>query len=239
MITMLKAHPERLVIVVATLSWGWMLGEAAFSQRLSCCGSHPTLATDFALWMAMAAAMMLPTTTSAVRDVAIRSYRSRRLLAVTEYLGGYFTCWILAGIVFTVLRICPITRDPRSAAVLCLLSGAWALIPVRGRWFAHCHRQIPLCPVGPRADLDAVRQGMVHGNPCVKMCWPLMFACGITGHDLVVMMGGSLLAIAEKRMFRLSRPPLVVGSFVLAAWILVRSAIARTEHLGLCLPFDS
>ena len=59
-----------------------------------------------------------------------------------------------------------------------------------------------------------------------------MFACGITGHDLVVMTGGAVLAIAEKRMFRLRRKPLVIGCFALAAWIFVRWLLSGTgEYL--------
>src|SRR5947209_4448230 len=104
MITMLQMHPERLVIATAVLSWVWMLGEAAFAQRLSCCGPVPTAEAEVASWMLMVGAMMLPTTTAAVRDVAARSYRGRRPRAVLEYLLGYMTCWILAGTVFVFLR---------------------------------------------------------------------------------------------------------------------------------------
>lgn len=206
-----------------------MLGEAAVAQRLSCCGPHPTPAADLILWMVMVAAMMLPTTTAAVRDVATRSFRNRRLRVVLEYIFGYTACWILAGTVFVLLRIHPLAHDLRTAAALCLLAAVWTMLPVRAHWFVRCHRQIPLCPSGPRADLDALRQGAVHGTPCIKMCWPLMFACGITGHDLVVMIGGAVLAAAEKRMFRLDRKPLVIGAFAMAAWILAKWTIARQE----------
>ena len=95
MMTMLQTHPERLVIAIAALSWGWMLREAAAAQRLSCCAANPTAAADFALWMVMVGAMMLPTTAPAVRDVATRSYRSRRPRAVLEYILGYLAAWIL------------------------------------------------------------------------------------------------------------------------------------------------
>jgi hypothetical protein len=124
---------------------------------------------------------------------------------------------------------CPLAHDLRTAATLCLLAAAWAALPVRALWFMRCHRQIPLSPSGLRADLDAVRQGSVHGIPCLKMYWPLMFACGITGHDLIVMTGGTVLAVAEKRMFRLKRKPLVYGCFALAAWILARWVLFGTN----------
>jgi predicted metal-binding membrane protein len=229
MMASLQSHPDRLVIAIAAWSWAWMLGEAAAARSLSCCAPHPTPAADLISWMVMVGAMMLPVTTPAVRNVAARSFRSRRLRAVLEYLLGYAACWILAGTAFVLLRIYPLAHDLRAAAALCLLAAAWAMLPVRARWFARCHRQIPLCPSGARGDLDALRQGAVHGAPCIKMCWPLMFACGITGHDLLVMMGGATLAAAEKRMFRLDRKPLVFGALLLAAWIVVKWTIARPE----------
>ncbi len=206
-----------------------MVGEAAGAKRLSCCEQYPTRAADLALWMVMVGAMMLPTTTAAVRDVAQRSYRSMRPRVVSGYIVGYLACWILAGAVFSILRIYPVAHDLRTAALLCLFAAAWMRFPIHTRWFMQCHRQIPLCPSGPRADLDAFRQGAVHGTPCLKMCWPLMFACAITGHDFVVMIGGSVLAAVEKRMFRLDRKPLVLGAFALAAWILVKWTITRLE----------
>src|ERR1700683_2099405 len=156
-----QMHLNRCVIVLAALLWLWMLGEAAAARRMSCCESFPTKTADFISWMAMVGAMMLPTTTPAVQDVANRSYRSRRPRAVVEYLSGYLGCWLLAGVVFALLRTFPLAHDFRAAAILCLLAAAWVVIPARALWFVRCHRQIPLCPSGPRADFDAIRQGVV------------------------------------------------------------------------------
>lgn len=227
MMASLQSRPDRLVILAAAGSWVWMIGEAAAARRLSCCAPHPTAAVDLMSWTLMVGAMMLPTTIPAVRDVATRSFRSKRIRVVLEYVLGYTACWILAGVLFLLLRLSPLAHDLRTAAVLCLAAAAWIALPIRARWFAGCHRQIPLCPYGARADLDAFRQGAVHGGPCVRMCWPLMFACAVTGHDLVVMIGGATMAVAEKRMFRLNRKPLILGSFALAAWITVKWAVTR------------
>jgi predicted metal-binding membrane protein len=215
---------------LAALLWLWMLGDAASMRRISCCEPFPTSVADFTSWMVMVGAMMLPTTTPAVRDVATRSYRNRRPRAVLGYLFGYLTCWLLAGIVFVYLRTYPLAHDLRTAATLCILAAVWVALPARALWLVRCHRQIPLCPTGPHADLDAIHQGAVHGVPCLKICWPMMFACGITGHDLVVMTGGTVLAIAEKRMFRLRRRPLVIGCIVLAAWISVKCLFSGTNE---------
>ncbi len=223
----LQARPDRVVIAIAVLSWTWMLGEAATAQRLSCCEPYPSRSDDLGSWILMVGAMMLPTAIPAIRDVATRSYRRRRILAVLEYILGYTACWLPVGVAFVLLRSCEFAHDLRAAVALCLLAAAWALLPIRAYWFVRCHRQIPLCPAGARADLDAMRQGAVHGVPCIKMCWPLMFACAISGHDLALMIGGASLAAAEKRMFRLDRKPLVLGALALGAWIFVKWMMIR------------
>jgi hypothetical protein len=223
MTSVLRAHPERIVIALAAIAWLSMFAEAAAARRLSCCGPHPSTARDFASWIAMAGAMMLPTTVYAVRDVAMRSYYNRRLRAVFGYIVGYLCCWLMTGAVFSFLRKSPVAHDLRTAAGLFLLAGAWVMLPIRSQWFARCHRQIPLSPSGLRADLDTARQGIVHGIPCIYTCWLPMFACAITGHDLLVMTGGTILALAEKRMYRLNRKPLVIGTLALAAWVTLRS----------------
>ena len=149
--------------------------------------------------MLMVAAMMLPTTTFAVRDVATRSFRSRRLRAVIGYLSGYMTCWFLAGTVFLLIRLHPLAHDIRIAAAFCLLQHPGRTLPARALWFMHATVRSPYAHLVCRADLDTFHQGAFHGTLCVKMCWPLMFACGITGHDIVVMIGGATLAVSREK----------------------------------------
>jgi predicted metal-binding membrane protein len=221
----LRTHPERLALGLVALSWGWMLVEAAAARSFSCCTPHPSPAADLLAWIAMTVAMMVPTTLASLRDVATRSYRVRRVRAVLEYLLGYLTWWLVLGVVVVAARqLWPAMHDLRLAAALCVGAAVWALIPARERWFQRCHRRIPLCPIGWRADLDALRQGAVNGAPCVAMCWPLMVACTITGHNLAMMLGGTALALLEKRMFRLERRPLVLGALSLAIWTVGLSA---------------
>jgi hypothetical protein len=58
-----------------------------------------------------------------------------------------------------------------------------------------------------------------------------MMACGVSEHDWVMMIGGTTLAIWEKRMFRLNRAPILVGSLTLAAWLVVKLALDPNQHL--------
>jgi predicted metal-binding membrane protein len=220
--TTFHVQPDRIIIGLSTIAWLWMLGEAAAARRLACCGPHPSAAEDMVAWLGMVVSMMMPTTIPAVRDIAARSYRVRRLRAVSGYLLGYMACWLTLGVAFVALRQFTVAHASRSDTVLCLIGAVWALLPTRRLWFLQCHRQIPLCPVGFRADLDAFRQGTVNGVFCVAMCWPLMIACALSGHSLALMVGGMALVVFEKRMFRLKRWPLVLGALLLAACTLMR-----------------
>lgn len=197
-------------------AWGWMIVGAVRARRFACCGSWPAWPEEAAGWQAMVAAMMVPTTLGSQRDVARRSYRARRLQTVAAYITGYMLAWAALGLGVVAMRQLAITHEPFVAPALCVGHALWVLLPARERWFAACHRQIPLYPIGARADLDAARQGLAHGVPCVAMCWPLMLACTVTGHAVGMMVGGTALVLIEKSMFRLVRPPLVIGSLALA-----------------------
>lgn len=180
---------------------------------------------EYLAWMFMVGAMMLPTTFEAVNDVSRRSYRRRRFVAAMEYIAGYLAWWAVLGAVFAVVRVIPAFQHRYLAVIVGFLASVWMLVPARRIWFAQCHRQIPLCPVGWRADWDAFNQGLVHGMPCVKMCWLLMLACGFSGHNWILMIGGTILAVHEMRMFRLDRTVLFVGSLILSALLLTQIAI--------------
>jgi predicted metal-binding membrane protein len=203
--------------ILVAIAWSWMVVEAMRGHRFACCGSWPGWPEEAAGWLAMVCAMMLPTTLGSQRDVARRSYRVRRTRAVAAYIAGYLLVWASLGIAVVAVRQLPATHLPLVAPSLCIAHAIWVLLPVRQRWFTACHRQIPLHPVGGRADVDAAHQGLAHGTPCAAMCWPLMIACTATGHAAGMMVGGAALVVVEKRMFRLRRSPLVVGSLALAA----------------------
>ncbi len=95
----LRGGPGALgpALVLATVAWLWMVLSAVRGHRFACCGAFPAWREEAAGWAAMVAAMMVPTTLGAQRDVARRSYRARRVRAVFAYLLGYTSPWILLG----------------------------------------------------------------------------------------------------------------------------------------------
>ena len=233
MMTALHMHLDRWVLAAAALSWAWMLGEAAAARRMSCCEPLPTRAADFTSWMLMVAAMMLPTTTPAVRDVATRSYRSRRPRAVLEYLVGYMGCWLLAGVVFVFVRTCPLAHDLRTAATLCVLAAAWAVLPaprslvralppadspVSIRSARRPRRRPPGC--GSR---DTVPQNVLAADVRVRD-----HGARPGRHDRRY----RISHCRENGCFACRRTPLIIGCFALAAWILVRWLLSGTTRPG-------
>lgn len=208
------------MIAAITAAWGYMLAHAVSARRFACCPAYPTAGEELIGWLAMAVAMMLPSKLAAVRDVAARSYRARRVRAACGYMVGYLAWWLAAGVIVLAVRSLPASHEIRTATWLCAIAAVLAILPLRARLFRLCHRTIALCPVGWRADRDAIRQGSLHGWPCVATCWPLMLACTITGHNLVMMAAGTALAYLESQMFRLERRPLVAGAILLGAWTL-------------------
>lgn len=224
----LRSHPEYLAIAIAAVAWTEIVVSAALSHRTACCGPHPSILAELGAWCTMVAAMMLPTIVASLRDVSARSYRVRRVRAVLACIAGYLVCWLAAGVPLLALRPFGLAQHRWWMVALCGAAALWPLLPRRARWWRSCHRTIPLCPVGRRADYDAARQGIVIGRPCVAMCWPLMAICALTGHNIFVMIGGTVLALVERRMFRLERGRLFVGTLFVSLLVVAIMAPAAT-----------
>lgn len=216
-----RGRPERVVLLVAGAVWVWMLGEALFAQRLTCCAERPSALVELGGWVGMIVAMMLPSMELSLEDVVRRSYRRRRWRAVLGWVLGYVSWWVLLGVVFVALRQYPLAQHPHVPAALCVVSAAWAFLPAREHWHRVCHKTIPMRPTGMGADVDAFQQGSVNGSACVAMCWPLMLACAASNHNVFLMVCGALLAFHEKRAFHLSPWPLAIGSLLLAPITLI------------------
>ncbi len=142
-------------------------------------------------WLVMIVAMMLPIQIGNVRRTAERSLWSRRHRAIACYLLGYAGVWILA-----VLPLAWASAEfglthridwmGGSAAGL-LIAATWLVSPWKSVAARMCHRTLPLAPHGWKADLDCLRYGTISGRGCVFNCWPLMLACWLSGHSLIVM----------------------------------------------------
>ncbi len=211
-----RGHPEWWALALAAVAWIAMVQHGL--GRGGCCRAAFSATGELVAWTGMVVAMMVPTLTGGLRDMALRSYRLRRLRALGLYLAGYLSCWVLAGLPAVALLAWLGAGASKAAGVAFGAAAIWALVPARASMQSLCHRRIALRPVGVAADVDSVRQGIVSGAPCVAVCWPLMLACSLTAHALVVMTGCAILTVVEKRMFRPQALPIAAGAAGLASW---------------------
>lgn len=141
---------------------------------------HPhSVAMFAACWALMVGAMMAPLAIPLTEHVAARSFRERRLRAVTLVLGAYFTVWIAAGAVaraFSLLMHWSGTSALLAVPAALAAAGLWQIHPARARSLRRCRSGVNLAPAGRRADLDCLGAGMRAGAACAKTCLPMMTA---------------------------------------------------------------
>ncbi|HEX6585056.1 MAG TPA: DUF2182 domain-containing protein [Thermoleophilaceae bacterium] len=194
------AQAAVVVALVAIAALGWLLTD----QRMAGMDEGPgtdlgSLGFYVSVWVAMMAAMMLP---SAAPMVIVHSAVERRRRELgregrrggsVAFVGGYLLVWTAFGLVayalFEFLR--PLDLDALSwsrggrylAAAVVAAAAAYQLTPLKDVCLAKCRS--PLAFVvgswrGGRAG--ALRMGIEHGAWCVGCCWALMatlFALGV------------------------------------------------------------
>lgn len=179
---------------------------------------------EWASWLAMIAAMMLPLLTPTLREVAARSLWRRRHRAMLVFLGGYFAPWAALGGAVAALRMAPWARAPAAAPIGFAIAAAWACTPAYAAATAAGHHLRPLAPRGWAADADCLRSGLAVGAACVATCWALMAACACSGHDAIAMVGGFALGWAERRTYRPDPRWVPAGAAALGLWYAARAA---------------
>jgi hypothetical protein len=207
-------------MVLVAGGWAMMLSHA-LRHGAHAHHAHLTATEELVGWMAMVAAMMLPTTASGLHELSLRSYRDRRTRARVVYVGTMLGVWLVAGLPLVALRGWPRSHDLRVAAVAFAVAALWACTPWRQRLVQACHRTIPLAPSGWAADRSVVVQVLVATVPCVAACGALMAGCLLTGHRLVPMLVGAAATWTEKLQFRPDARPQVAAALSLAVWCLL------------------
>ena len=151
------------------------------------------------IWVAMMAAMMLPSAAPMVA-VHLAVERRRRELGrdaqrggSVAFVGGYLLVWTAFGIVayalFELVRSFDVdvlawSRGGRYVAALVVAAAAvYQLTPLKDVCLAKCRSPLAFVVGSWRAGrLGAVRMGIEHGAWCVGCCWALMatlFALGV------------------------------------------------------------
>lgn len=154
---------------------------------------------DAAMWVAMMAAMMLPSTApvlAMVGQIARSRQRQGIRTATPAAFGvGYLLVWAVVGLVAagidlggraalggnaTLTAVAPI-----AAGLILALAGLYQLSPLKDRCLAHCRSPFGFLLTHWREGIGgAVVLGARHGLYCLGCCWALMvtlLVCGALG----------------------------------------------------------
>jgi len=171
------------------------------------------LASFLWLWLAMSAAMMLPTVVPATY-LAAAVGRSGILFVL-----GYSAVWAATGLVaFEAARtLGGVGRWPVVAAVL--VAAVYQLTPLKDACLRRCRS-----PLGSLLRLGSLRAGLEQGAFCLGCCWALMLALLALGIGSMFWMAVLAAVILVEKVLPTGRQVSVavaVGLVGAALWIAV------------------
>lgn len=214
---LLWRYPEWWTYSLCFIGW-WALAHHAINGTVDGAHHSQSFFGELSHWLFMVYAMMIPVAAWDLRAAAFASPWSRRHRAITGVLIGYSGVWLLAGIPVALARTEHYLHASAVPMTVFGFAAVWQFVPFRAFAFGACHRVPIPAPRGWAADRDCLVYGIDIGMPCVLCGWPLMAACAFTGHAFVVMIGCTLLTIAERRSFRPRHSLPALGAAALSAY---------------------
>lgn len=203
------------LVVVAAAGWAWTVvtarGMGSSSAMAGSMGTMDmstalTLGTFVLAWVAMMAAMMLPSVAPVVRIYA--SAAGRGLAApLPVFVAGYLVVWSAIGLpAFVAWRALanPLANGARWAELLAgavlVVAAAYQVSPLKRACLRHCRSPLGFF-MGLRGNLRdprvALRAGASHGLVCLGCCWALMailVALGTMSIPLMVVIAAVIFA---------------------------------------------
>jgi predicted metal-binding membrane protein len=231
------------LLVLSAATWGITIWQASASDALMNAGVPMALGSSgrfelgsavlfLAIWLAMMAAMMLPSVWPAVLAYA-KAGAGRRDTSVPLFVAGYLLVWecvgVLAYVAYVAVGILLASmpdlamRLPVVAGVLIVVAGLYEFSLLKTKCLEVCQR--------PSASLEGswrdgaiggLSMGLKHGMVCLGCCSGLMvvlFALGAM--DLRWMVAVAALIALEKLGPRMRLIPLVVGAGLVAVGVVV------------------
>lgn len=165
------------------------------------------------LWLAMSAAMMLPSTVPATY-LAAAVGRS-----ASAFVLGYSAVWAGAGLLaFEVARGLEAGGRELAAAAL-LVAALYQVTPLKDACLRRCR-----APLGSLMRRGSLAAGVEHGLVCLGCCWALMLAMVALGAGSMPWMAVLAAVVLVEKVAPVGEraPPLVAAGLVGAAvWIVL------------------
>lgn len=190
--------------LVALALAGWAV--SAFAMQ-----DMDSMASFLWLWIAMSAAMMLPSVVPAA-SLAERVGRSG-----TAFVGGYFAVWAVTGVAaFEATRVL-MSAGRGLAAGAVVAAAVYQLSPLKDACLRRCRG-----PLGLLVRRGALVAGLEHGVLCLGCCWALMLALLALGAGSLLWMAAVAAAIFLEKVTSLgarASAPLAVALLGAAVWV--------------------
>ncbi|GGM06903.1 hypothetical protein GCM10010129_58500 [Streptomyces fumigatiscleroticus] len=213
-----------LIVLIAALAWVLTVGQA-LDMGIGPGTLGMALPLFLVLWLAMMAAMMLPSVAPVAvtwaKGIARQSGGATRALRTTEFLVGYLVAWTMFGLLaYGALALTGdlVDRDPAAGEWIGVaafaLAGLYQLGPLKSVCLRHCRS--PLAQLmhyaSYRPRMRDLRVGLHHGAYCVGCCWALMVVLIPLGvMNIAAMAGLAALIFLEKLWYRGPRLARVAG----------------------------
>ena len=181
-------HTGTLAVVLAAAVVGW----AIVVDRSETLMMDGTALPYLGLWVAMTAAMMLP---SAAPVLLLVDRLSRR--ATPFFALGYLTSWTGFG---AVAYAATSRVDWNATAALLVLAGVYQLLPLKRSCLRRCRN--PLAFLRTYGGEPPFVVGVRHGAFCVGCCAGLMVVLLALGMASLVWMAALALVIAAEKTWR-------------------------------------
>jgi predicted metal-binding membrane protein len=161
------------------------------------------------MWLAMMAAMMLPTVAPMVlAHHMVISARGEGWLPTAVFVGGYLAVWTAIGVVPLLAFLgfrglmdpAPGWMTPIAGIVL-VGAGVYQFTPWKGACLKACRTPLNFIMTHDfgRGSLGSARAGVAHGAWCLGCCWALMSLLVVVGlMNLVWMAALALIFLLEK-----------------------------------------
>ncbi|MFD0260592.1 DUF2182 domain-containing protein [Kitasatospora indigofera] len=203
-----------LIMVIAALAWLFTVGQAR-GMGIGPGTMGMALPLFLVLWLAMMAAMMLPSVAPVAvtwaRGIGRQSDGAERAVRTTEFLGGYLLVWTAFGLLAyggLALTGRLVERDPDAGkwigAAAFALAGLYQLGPLKYVCLRHCRSPMAqlMRYAGYRPPLRDLRVGLHHGGYCLGCCWALMVVLVPLGVMNVAAMAAIAVVIFLEKLWR-------------------------------------
>jgi len=174
------------------------------------------------VWVAMMAAMMLPS----AAPVAVLVARLRDGAEACVFMVGYLATWTGYGLVaYGVYRVIRASgpsfvawdaRGPWVAGGALAFAGVYQLTPLKSSCLRHCRSPLGFVVRARGGLLGALRAGAGHGAYCVGCCFGLMLALFALGVMSIVWMAIVAAAILVEKTLPRGQHTAIVLAVVLA-----------------------